>query len=265
MLKKDITKQKIFDAAKIIAHMDKEPTINNVREFLAFTGSQTTLHKYLKEWKLKCFQTYESTYVKSLESKDIAKLQAEKQSLTATIGKMEEHNKIVSSEFAKTERKNVELTQNLTQLAAQLSLLDAEIKDLKKDKEQADNLYQELKAEREILLGRLERDKDQLIVSLREELSQTHQVNLQIVQDISYRGHDLLMQEKVKVMNLEEKVRSLSDELTKLHQEFNRASRVVEPLKTQIKQLQKLIAKNLSIEQLKEYEKKQILLDFASN
>ena len=53
MQKQRITKQKIFDAAKVIAHMDKEPTIASVREHLAFTGSETTLHKYLKEWKLK--------------------------------------------------------------------------------------------------------------------------------------------------------------------------------------------------------------------
>jgi hypothetical protein len=54
MQKQIITKQKIFEAAKVIAHLDKEPTIANVREHIAFTGSQTTLHKYLKEWKLKC-------------------------------------------------------------------------------------------------------------------------------------------------------------------------------------------------------------------
>lgn len=260
-----VKKQQIFAAAKTLAHLNQEPTTTNLREYLAFTGSQTTLHKYLKEWKLKCFQTYESNYAKSLESKDVAKLQAENQALAATIGKMEEHNKIVSSEFTKTERKNVELTQSLTQLEAQLSLLDAELKELKKDKEQADNLYQELKAEREILLGRLERDKDQLITSLREELSQTHQVNLQIVQDISYRGHDLLMQEKVKTMNLEERVKSLSDEVAKLQQDFNNANQVVEPLKRKIKQLEKLIAENITSEQLKEYEKKQQALDFASN
>lgn len=265
MLKKEITKSKVFDAARVIAHMDREPTMANVREHLAFTGSQTTLHKYLKEWKLKCFKAYDPNCAKDIEQKDFANLQAENQALAATIGKMEEHSKIVASEFAKTERKNVDLTQQVERLESELDLLAKELSEAKKDKEHLENLYRDLKEEREALLGKMERDKDQLIASLREELSQTHQANLQKVQDISYQGHDLLMQEKVKVINLEEKVKGLSGELAKVQQEFNDANRIVEPLKAKIKQLEKMIADNITIEQLKEYQKKEQLLAFTDN
>ena len=265
MHNKRINKQKIFDAAKIIAHLDKEPTTTNIREHLAFTGSQTTLHKYLREWRLKCFKAYKDNDVSTIEPQELNKLQAENQRLTATIAKMEEHSKIVANEFAKTERKNVELTQRIAKLEAQLSLLDKVYKELKRDKEHLGVMYQDLKEERAVLLGKMERDKDQLIASLREELSQTHQANLQKIQDVSYSGHDMLMQEKVKVINLEEKVKSLSIELSKLQQDFNDANRIVEPLRSQIKQLERLIAENVTIEQLKEYEKKQKSLAFTSN
>lgn len=265
MQKERINKQKILDAAKAVAYLDKEPTTTNVREYLAFTGSQTTLHKYLKEWKLKCFQAYEPNYVANTEQQDIASLQAENQTLAATIRKMEEHDKIVAAEFAKTERKNVELAQSLNRLEIQLTLLEEEFSELKKDKEHSDDLYRELREEREVLLDRLERDKDQLIASLREELSQTHRLNLEKIQDVSYHGHDLLMQERVKVMNLEEKIKGLSGELTALQQGLNNANLMVEPLKIQIKQMKKLIAENITIEQLKEYEKKQRALDFMSS
>ena len=261
MQKKRIDKQKVFDAAKVMAHLDKEPTTINIREHLVFTGSQTTLHKYLKEWRLKCFKAYQGNNTSGLEPQEVAKLQAENQSLTTTIVQIEEHNKIVASEFAKTENKNIGLTQSLIQLETQLKLLKEKYSELKKDKEHTDNLYKELKEEREILLGRMEQDKDQLIASLHEELSQTHRINLQKIQNVSYKGHDLLMHEKVKTMNLEEKVQSLTGDITKLQQELNNTNKVVEPLKREIKGLQKLIAENVTSEQLREYEKRQRLLE----
>ena len=257
MQKQQLTKQKIFDASKVIAHLDKEPTIANVRGYLAFTGSQTTLHKYLKEWKLKCFKAYDANRIE--DTQDIAKLQTENQSLAATISKMEEHNKIVAAEFAKTERKNVELTQKLQQTETQLHSSEAELKELKKDKEHLHAIYNDLKEEREILLGRMERDKDQLIASLREELKQTHQTNLQKIQDVSYQGHDLLMQEKVKAINLEEKIKELTQEVAKLQQDLSSANKVVEPLKSKVNEMQKLITEYITTEQLQEYEKKQQL------
>ncbi len=263
MQNKRLNKQKVFDAAKVIAHLDKEPTTANIREYLAFTGSQTTLHKYLKEWKLKCFKAYEANYVGNVEQKDIANLQSENQRLAATVGKMEEHNKIVANEFAKTEKKNIELTQKVVQLENQTSLLEKELDELKKEKKYLDKMYAELKEERELLLGRMERDKDQLIASLREELRQTHQTSLEKIQNVSYHGHELLMQEKVKSMNLEEKIKALTGDAVRLQQELNSANQVVEPLKLRIKLMEKLIAENLTAEKLREYEKKQQLLDFG--
>jgi len=265
MQKQRINKQKIFDAAKIVAHLDKEPTTTNVREYLAYTGSQTTLHKYLKEWRMKCFQAYQSDNMLEAAPQEITKLQKENDSLTQIIAKMEEHSKIVANEFAKTERKNIELTQKVVQLESQKTLLEKEFIELKKDKEHTNNLYRDLKEEREILLGKMERDKDQLIASLQEELRQTHQKSLEKIQDISYHGHDLLMQEKVKAMNLEEKNKNLSVEMAKLQLELNNTNRIVEPLKTRIKQLEKLIAENITVEQLKEYERKLQSFIFVNN
>jgi chromosome segregation ATPase len=265
MQKQRISKQKIFDAAKVIAHLDKEPTTTNVRYYLAFTGSQTTLHKYLKEWRLKCFQAYRDNYDDTMEQKDISQLQAENQELAAIIGKMEEHNKIVAGEFAKTERKNIELTQKVTQLENQVYLLEKELDELKKAKEHINNLYSELKEEREVVLGKMERDKDQLIASLRKELQETHQANLAKIQDVSYHGHELLMQEKVKSMNLEERVKFLIEDTTRLQQELNSANQIVSPLKTYIKQMEKLITESLTSEQLREYEKKRQEKDFSRN
>jgi hypothetical protein len=256
MQKQRINKQKVFAAAKGIAHLNKEPTTTNVRAYLAFTGSQTTLHKYLKEWRMKCFQAYDPTSVREVVSQEVSKLQIENQALVETMAKMEEQKRLVAHEFAKTERKNVELTQKVIQLETEINLLKKELNALRKDKEHADSLYHELKAEREVLLSRIEKDKDYLIDSLREELHQAHQINLQKIQDISYQGHELLMQEKVKALNLEEKVKSLLGDITRLQQELDRANQIAGPFKDKIKQLERVIAENLTTEQLREYAKK---------
>lgn len=163
---RSITKQKVFNAAKSIALKGLEPTIANVREYLAFTGSQTTLHKYLKEWKLKCFQAYGIHGSLDLEQKDLATLRTEKQILETTIEKIKEQNKIVALEFAKTEKLNVELTQKLTQVTTQLNLLKKSHDELQTTQEHMKQMYQELKEERNILIAKMERDKDQLIHSL---------------------------------------------------------------------------------------------------
>jgi chromosome segregation ATPase len=256
MQKQRINKQKIFDAAKVIAHMDKEPTITNVRAYLAFTGSQTTLHKYLKEWRLRCFKTYDDNYIRDTEQKDLANLQEKNKVLATTIEKMEEHGKIVANEFAKTERKNVELTQKLFKLENQLDVLKKEFDELKNTKEHLDSLYRDLKEEREILFGKMERDKDQLIASLREELHQINQTSLEKIQNVSYSGHELLMQEKVKTINLEEKVKFLTEDIVKVQRELEVVHKVINPLKSHINQLEKLIAENLTSKQLRDYEKK---------
>lgn len=258
MKQQRINKQQIFAAARAIAHLGKEPTMARVREYLAFTGSETTLHKYLKEWKLKCFKTCGTNSINDTEQQSLVKLQEENRVLKEAKGRMEEHNKVVANEFAKTELKNVELTQNLAKVETQLNLLEKEYEELKKDKQHIEDLCREIKEEREVLLGRMERDKDQLIASLREELRQTHQADLEKIQHISYSGHELLMQEKVKSMNLEEKVKDLTENLSRLQWELANADRVVEPLKVQIRELQKLIADNLTGKQLQAYAKKRV-------
>jgi chromosome segregation ATPase len=260
-----ITKQKVFDTAKYIALKGIEPTTANVREYLAFTGSQTTLHKYLKEWKLKCFQSYGINGSLDLEQKDLATFKAEKQTLETTITKMEEHNKIVALEFAKTEKLNVELTQKLTHVTTQFHLLEKSQDELKTTQEYMEQMYKELKEERNILIAKMERDKDQLINSLREELKQSHQASLKEITDVSYNGHDALMQEKVKTINLEEKVKSLTEDLTKQQQEWLHANKMLQPLKTQIQWYQKFMSEVLTSEQLQEYEKKKQLLEFENN
>lgn len=46
-----VTKKEIFEAADILAEEGIMPAIMSVRELIGNRGSETTLAKYLKEWK----------------------------------------------------------------------------------------------------------------------------------------------------------------------------------------------------------------------
>lgn len=49
---KIVTREMIFNAAIEIAKGNEMPTITTIREALFYCGSNTTIHKYLKEWKM---------------------------------------------------------------------------------------------------------------------------------------------------------------------------------------------------------------------
>lgn len=124
--------------------------------------------------------------------------------------------------------------QQLTTLSTQFNSLANEHAELKNAKEHLVQLYQELKDERTVLFGKMERDKDLLIQSLREELKQSHQASLKEITEVSYNGHDALMREKVKTINLEEKIKVLTEELSKQQQELLNTNKILQPLKIQI-------------------------------
>jgi hypothetical protein len=51
--------------------------------------------------------------------------------------------------------------------------------------------------------------KEQLMESLKDEMRQMHQDAIEAIRQNSDRFHEQLMQEKIKVINLEEKIRAL--------------------------------------------------------
>ncbi len=52
----NVTKVEVYKAANDIAACGEMPSIKMVRTFLGDRGSESTLQKYLKEWKLELLQ-----------------------------------------------------------------------------------------------------------------------------------------------------------------------------------------------------------------
>jgi septal ring factor EnvC (AmiA/AmiB activator) len=252
-----VTKQKVFTAAKHIALRNQEPTTKSVRAYLAFTGSQTTIHKYLKEWKLQCFKNYGVEEDYSLPA-DIAAIRAENQELKKSVINTKEHNQIISQELARTEKKNLELTQKLVTIEAETRELKAKYQATFQKAEQLESLYRHITEERTILLKQMAEEKDLLIASLRAELKEAHQLSLKEIQDTSYHGHDLLMQEKVKTYNLQEEVKTLTTKLNKLQQALVQTETTIAPLKKRLAQSEKFISEVITVEQMQAYEKSKL-------
>lgn len=260
-----LTKQDIFKAAQSMVAKGTMPTQDKIREYLG-SGSRGTIHKYLQQWKLSCYRNYKTEHAHTaIPEQVVIKLENEKQQLKATIAKLEAQNKVTALEFAKTEKKNIELAQKLAQIETQFEILEGQFNELAIEGKHTTESYQALKEERTTMLNKIEKDKDQLIDSLREELKLSHQASLEQIKTISYDGHDLLMQEKVKTLNLQEQIKPMAQEIIKLREELERANKINQPLKKEIDWLQRLMGEMLTSEQLQEYEKKKQLAEFARN
>lgn len=204
-----ITKEDIFEAANKIASTGVMPTTAKLRNILR-RGSETTLHKYLVEWKQRLLQNADRIGHKDLSYKkesitlrdNLANLQESLQNLTIELGNTEEREQSVI-------RENQELLQNKQAL---------ELDNIKLS-EQVTRMYSvvdEIKNEREAAINLIIADKNQQILKLENELKELHSSYLDSLREQSSKSHDALMDEKVKIINLQHEVDRLKKELTEM-------------------------------------------------
>ena len=112
-------------------------------------------------------------------------------------------------------------------------------------------------------LDKILNDKNKVIDQLQEEIRDLNQISIQTVRQTSSDAHDLLMQEKVKTLNLEEKVGQLKKQLDQQQNEVLTIHKVWQernqPLNKQLAWQQQIIAALIDPEDLKNYEKAQLL------
>ena len=202
-----LSKQRIFDVAKEIAAKNQLPTARKIRAILA-TGSITTIQKYLQEWKKQCFkQVYgENNIVSSnLETNLIEKYKV----LKLELQKQLSHNETYAQELMRAETTLIKLTETNQQLNITVSKLQNDLDTVTKEKVILEDCYQKLT--KEIVSNRDATilQQEQTIESLRQEIQTINQTSFNAIQQVSFAGHDALLQEKVKTLNLAEKVKEL--------------------------------------------------------
>lgn len=213
MPKKIISEQQVIDAAKSLTENGVSPTLAAVRERLGRRGSQSTIHKYLKRWKQDCFN---QTTMEGDPGERVDRLLEEKRILEQVLNQQKSHSEQYARELMNTEKAVLKLKEQNQQLTLDNSNLQTELKEVTALKNTFELLCQEIQAERGIIFEKLTGEKDRLIDELREEIKVINQQAITEVRNVSYDGHEALMQEKVKMINLQEKVIRLTEQSKQL-------------------------------------------------
>ena len=259
MPKKIISKQKIIDAAKILAASDRNPTLAAVRKQLNYHGSNSTIHKYLKEWKKSCFEQGNiNTTVNLKNKKSIEELVERKHDLEKTLQKQTTQTKHYVQELINSEKANIALKEE----NHQLQITNQELK-LRLTAAEATNnnllqTTQEINNRLDINDNKIIQSMQQTIDDLRVELKTLNETSLTAIRETSNKAHETLMQEKVTSINLQTKIDSLHKELDQSHKQLELEQQNWQMqhliLQKQIKLQQKIIQTHLSQEKLQQLE-----------
>ncbi len=114
--------------------------------------------------------------------------------------------------------------------------------------------YNDLKNERETTLQKVLEDKNAQIESLSLELKEMHTLHLDMIRDVGRKGDDSIMEEKVKSIYLNDKIKELQDEVLILKAGFEKAEKVKLPLQRELKRQEALIKQFVTWEQLETFE-----------
>lgn len=245
-----ITSKEVFEAAKILAAQSQIPTQETVRTYLG-RGSKGTIHKYLKQWKQSCFKQVQP---KGDLVEPAIGLIEEKNTLIQCLEQQKMKLEYYTKELISAEKRLLSLQEQNQQLIAEKEKLQEELKETAASKNSFEKLYEEIKAERGIMKHSLLNEKDRQIEALRQELRESHRHSLEQIKDLGYAGDEALIQEKVKVVQLEDKLGGLSKKVKSLEAELQMARDKYQPLIQQIQQQKGFIQKVVTWEQMQEYE-----------
>ena len=210
MPKAKVTKGQIIKVASALVKRGINPTVLNIREQLG-AGSTSTINKYLRQWKQEKLSEKptkallsSSPELEQLKS-DLKQQQKINQQLLQELYNVQQENVLQQSEISKYQELEHKLQQEQKKLSSQYNLLEAK--------------YTELCAERETALKVFVADKEQQIKSLQEELLTVNKNSKQELLDGAGKQQDALLAEKVKLINLEVKVKQLQHKLQAMQTE----------------------------------------------
>lgn len=247
MPRKGITKKDVILSANALIAQNRVPTAAGIREYLG-RGSLTTIQKYFRAWKLSSFKgQQEEKRPENMVNETTVALQNK-------VEGSEERIKVLMQELMKKERESVKLNQENTQLIENLKEQSVAYKDLFIKHEELSKSYQDLKEERTSVLQNLLDDKNNHIERLKAEIQAVHEKHLATILELGRKGDELLIEEKVKTINLSDKLKDLQQRIKSLEERLQKADKAKEPLHHEIKKQQALIKQYISWEQIQSFE-----------
>jgi len=231
-----LNKKGVFEAANRLAAALKMPTIKDLRAELGGSGSETTLHKYLNQWKialLKMAHNLENDSVPDNEKLGISK--EKKKTLEQAFKDQLSEKKILSVELIKSEKENLNLKVQNQHLEKDLKVMTEEHKILTVKCEHLEKLCQAITQERQAMATAVLCDQNQKIEALQQELRQINKDSLEQIKKMGFEGDDAIIREKVKTINLEDKVHTLTEQVKALEKNLTIEKAASESLRQYIK------------------------------
>lgn len=248
-----LNKKGVFEAANRLAAALKMPTIKDLRAQLGGSGSETTLHKYLNQWKialLKMAPNLENDSVPDNEKLRISK--EEKKTLEQAFKDQLSEKKILSVELIESEKENLNLKIQNQHLEKDLKAITAEHKTLALKSEHLEKLCQAITAERQAIASAVLHDQSQKIEALQQELRQINKDSLEQIKKMGFEGDDAVIREKVKAIRLEDKINILSEQLKSLEKTLKTEKEANQSLRQQLKDQKAFMQKIATQEQLQQ-------------
>lgn len=235
------TKNSVFQAADALYAAEQNPTIKAVREWLG-CGSNTTIHKYLTQWK----------EVKALELEEVEKDNTtdKLKDVTQQLKHQQRNNQQLAKELLNLEHKLVATEQELKTLTTALNNQIICLNETTIRRDAAEQLVQTMQAERDSNLNQVLQVQQQLIQQFQDDLKQINQDSLHKVSEISVKNQDAWMAEKVKNKTLEMTIAELKTKITTLEGALQQEKNSNQPLRKKIAEQETLIAKHVNWEAL---------------
>jgi len=200
-----ITKENVYNAAQALAESGAVPTMHAVHYQIG-SGSLTTIHKYLLQWKLERLLKPAIKIAPSKDAIKAKKILEDHADLDNIIQRQIEQNSDLSYQLLVAE-------QNANKFKQETEVLLTELSGVKSENAELLILISEIKTHHQEVISLLLHEKNSEIESLKQELFTVHKASLDLVRSTSFAGQDVLINERIKNINLHEKIKALTDSI----------------------------------------------------
>lgn len=249
MVLSETTKQKIYNIASEYIKIGLIPTQKLIKQKLG-KGSNTTIHKYLRQW----FQEYVKT------ASCLHDIDSEvNRNLEQTLQKQITQNEHYADELINAEKTIIKLKEENYNLQSLNQKLQFQLDGIVASKTTLENLYHELKSQLDSNTNTTISKQQKAIDELHVEIKLINQTSIEALRQASQNGHELLMQAKVEQINLQAKIDSLTKELLETKKQLHEAITIAQvqnkSLLRQNEELQTIIQEH-GLEQVPQLEER---------
>jgi chromosome segregation ATPase len=237
MNKTQADKELVFQAAEEMHAAKQKPTIKAIREVIGY-GSNTTIHKYLSQWK--------QAQAEKQQTKQNNTIELELADLKQQLKQQQRQNQQLAKELLNVERKLVTTENNLKEVTIAFNDQTIAYNEAQQQLQAMLKLNQEIQAERENSLSQVLQSNQQLLDQFQNDLKIINQESLNKIGEINIKNQDAWLAEKVKNKELETTITELKNKINTLEKLLRQEKDNNQPLRKKIVEQDKILAQYMN-------------------